>query len=123
MSQKKTDTQAIRTQTKRSEQREHSTPLFMTSSFVFDSASHAQALFAKEVEGNIYSRYSNPNTDELAIKIAQMEGADAGISTSSGMAAVYSSMAGLLEQGDHVLACRSLFGSTLQILNTIFAKW
>lgn len=123
MSEDKSKTKAIRTQTRRTEQREHSTPLFMTSSFIFDSAEHARAMFAQEVEGNIYSRYSNPNTDEFIAKICEMEGAESGISTSSGMAAVFSSLASLLDQGDHLLACRSLFGSSHQILNTIFPRW
>ncbi|MDZ7694704.1 MAG: aminotransferase class I/II-fold pyridoxal phosphate-dependent enzyme [Balneolaceae bacterium] len=122
-SKKKTGTKAIRTQTERSTQREHSTPLFMTSSFVFDSAEHARALFANEMEGNVYSRYSNPNTNEFITKMCEMEGAEAGITTASGMSAVFSSLAALLDQGDHVLACRSLFGSTHQILNTIFPRW
>lgn len=123
MSSKKSETEAIRTQTERTEQHEHSTPLFMTSSFVFDSAEHARALFAKEVEGNVYSRYSNPNTHEFEEKMCRLEGAEAGISTASGMSAIFSSLAGLLEQGDHVLACRSLFGSSHQILNGILPKW
>ena len=123
MSKQKPETRSIRTQTQRTDQREHSTPLFMTSSFVFDSAEHARAMFANEVEGNIYSRYSNPNTDEFIAKMCEMEGADSGISTASGMAAVFSSLAALLDRGDHVLACRSLFGSTHQILNTIFPRW
>lgn len=123
MSTQKPETQAIRNQTNRTEQREHSTPLFMTSSFVFDSAEHARALFADEQEGNVYSRYSNPNTDEFAAKMCELEGADAGVPTASGMSAVFSSLAGLLEQGDHVLACRSLFGSSHQILNGILPKW
>ncbi|MEL7833858.1 O-succinylhomoserine sulfhydrylase [Fodinibius sp. Rm-B-1B1-1] len=123
MTKKKPETKAIRTQTERSEQHEHSTPLFMTSSFVFDSAEHARALFAKEVEGNVYSRYSNPNTNEFEEKMCWLEGAEAGIATASGMSAIFSSLAGLLEQGDHVLACRSLFGSSHQILNGILPKW
>ncbi len=123
MPDKQAKTQVIRTQTRRSGQREHSTPLFMTSSFVFDSAEHARAMFASEVDGNIYSRYSNPNTDEFVAKMCLMEGAEAGISTASGMAAVFSSMAALLEQGDHVIACRSIFGSTHQILSSVFPKW
>ncbi|PAU93680.1 O-succinylhomoserine sulfhydrylase [Aliifodinibius salipaludis] len=123
MSNKKSETKAIRTQTKRTEEHEHSTPLFMTSSFVFDSAEHARALFAKEVEGNVYSRYSNPNTNEFEEKMCRLEGADAGIATASGMSAIFSSLAGLLEQGDHILACRSLFGSSHQILNNILPKW
>lgn len=123
MPEKKTDTKAIRTQTDRSQQREHSTPLFMTSSFVFDSAEHARALFANEIEGNVYSRYSNPNTDEFVTKLCELEGAESGVATASGMAAVFSSLAALLEQGDHILACRSLFGSSHQILGGILPKW
>lgn len=123
MNNKKPETKSIRTQTERSKQREHSTPLYMTSSFVFDSAEHARALFAKEVEGNVYSRYSNPNTNEFEEKMCRLENADAGIATASGMSAIFSSLAGLLEQGDHILACRSLFGSSHQILNGILPKW
>lgn len=123
MSDQRQETKAIRNQTKRTEQKEHSTPLFMTSSFVFDSAEHARALFAKEVEGNVYSRYSNPNTDEFVSKMCDLEDAEAGVATASGMSAIFSSLAALLEQGDHVLACRSLFGSSHQILNGILPKW
>lgn len=123
MSDQQPETESIRTQTERTEQREHSTPLFMTSSFVFDSAEHARALFAREVEGNVYSRYSNPNTNEFVEKMCRLEGAKAGVSTASGMSAIFSSLAALLEQGDHILACRSLFGSSHQILNEILPKW
>lgn len=123
MSDKQTETRAIRTQTDRTQQREHSTPLFLTSSFVFDSAEHARALFAKEVEGNVYSRYSNPNTDEFVTKLCEMEGAESGVATASGMAAVFSSLGALLDKGDHILACRSLFGSSHQILTGILPRW
>jgi O-succinylhomoserine sulfhydrylase len=117
------ETDAIRGQHKRSEFREHSVPLYMTSSFVFEDAEQARAMFADEIPGNIYSRYSNPNTNEFVEKVCAMEGADDGVATSSGMAAMYSSMAALLKSGDHVLACRSVFGSTHQILNIIFPKY
>lgn len=123
MSKQQPETEAIRTQTRHTDQREHSTPLFMTSSFVFDSADHARALFANEMEGNVYSRYSNPNVDEFVQKMCQLEEASAGVATASGMSAIFSSLAGLLEQGDHILACRSLFGSSHQILNGILPKW
>lgn len=116
-------TKSIRTQTPRSEQREHATPIYMTSSYVFDSAEQARALFANEEEGNVYSRYSNPTCDEFVQKITDLEGCEDGISTASGMAAVFVSMAGILEQGDHILVSRSLFGSTHQILTGIFPKW
>lgn len=117
------ETLAIRAQTPTSAEREHSVPLYLTSSFVFDSAEQARALFADEIPGNIYSRYSNPNTDELVRKLCLLEGAEDGIATASGMAAVYVSMASLLKSGDHVLAARSLFGSTHQILTKLFARW
>lgn len=116
-------TDAIREQHQRSEFREHSVPLYLTSSFVFDDAEQARAMFADEISGNIYSRYSNPNTNEFIAKLCLMEGTEDGVATSSGMAAMYCSMAALLKSGDHVLACRSVFGSTHQILNTIFPRF
>jgi O-succinylhomoserine sulfhydrylase len=117
------ETQAIRAQVPTSAEREHSVPLYLTSSFVFDSAEQARALFADEMAGNIYSRYSNPNTDELVGKLCLLEGAEDGIATGSGMAAVYVSMASLLKSGDHLVAARSLFGSTHQILTKLFPRW
>jgi O-succinylhomoserine sulfhydrylase len=117
------ETDAIRAQQERSGFREHSVPVYLTSSFVFDDAEQARAMFADEIPGNIYSRYSNPNTDEFINKLCLLEGTEDGIATSSGMAAMYASMAALLKSGDHVLACRSVFGSTHQILNTIFPKY
>lgn len=116
-------TEAIRSQHERTAFREHSVPLYLTSSFVFDNAEQARAMFADEITGNIYSRYSNPNTNEFVEKLCLMEGAEDGIATASGMAAMYVSMAALLKSGDHILACRSIFGSTHQILNTIFPKF
>ena len=117
------ETDAIRTQHERSSFREHSVPLYLTSSFVFDDAEQARAMFADEIAGNIYSRYSNPNTNEFVQKLCLMEGTEDGIATASGMAAMYASMAALLQSGDHVLACRSVFGSTHQILNMIFPRY
>ena len=117
------ETLAIRTQTARGAEREHSTPLFLTSSFVFDDAEQARALFAEEEQGNIYSRYSNPNTDEFVRKMALLEGADDGIAFSSGMAAVFGSMAAYLKSGDHVVASRALFGSTHQLFTKLFPRW
>lgn len=120
---KKFETDAIRTQTPTTGEREHSTPLYMTSSFTFESAEHARAMFAKEIEGNVYSRYSNPNTDEFITKICNLEGAEAGVATASGMAAIFGCLGGLLNQGDHLLASRSLFGSSHQILSRILPRW
>ncbi len=117
------DTIAIRTQTARTAEREHSTPLYLTSSFVFDDAEQARALFSDEITGNIYSRYSNPNTDEFVAKMAQLEGAEAGIAFASGMAAVFGSMAAYLRSGDHLVASRALFGSTHQLFTKLFPRW
>ncbi|WCL47702.1 trans-sulfuration enzyme family protein [Leptospira sp. GIMC2001] len=119
----KFETLAVRTQMSRSHHREHSTPLFMTSSFVFDDAEQARALFADEVPGNIYTRFSNPNTNELVDKICQMEKAEDGIATASGMSAIFTSFMALLRQGDHVIASRSVFGSTHQILTQILPRY
>mgnify|MGYP003575461582 CR=1 FL=1 len=119
----KEQSKLIRNQTTRSPNREHSVPLYLTSSFIFDDAEQGRAIFADEMEGNIYSRYSNPNTTEFINKICDMEGAEAGLAFSSGMAAVFASMAGLLKSGDHIIACRSVFGSTHQLLNQLFPRW
>ncbi len=123
MEERNFETDAIRAQTDRSGNNEHSVPIYLTSSFVFDDAEHARALFADEVQGSIYTRYSNPNSNEFIQKLCLLEGAEDGIATASGMAAMYVSMAALLKAGDHILACRSVFGSTHQILNTIFPKF
>jgi O-succinylhomoserine sulfhydrylase len=123
MSEQNFETGAIRNQHERSQFREHSVPLYLTSSFVFDDAEQARAMFADEIQGNIYSRYSNPNTNEFVEKLCQMEGTEDGIATASGMAAMYSSMTALLKAGDHVLSCRSVFGSTHQILNTLYPRF
>lgn len=117
------ETKAIRLQTERSQHREHSTPIFPTSSFVFEDAEQMRAMFADEIEGNIYSRFSNPNCTEFEQKIASLEGTEAAISTATGMSAIYSSMAGLLQAGDHILASRALFGSSTQILTSIFPNF
>jgi len=123
MKSKNVETQAIRTQSERSQFNEHSTPLHLTSSFVFDDAEQMRAMFSDEIDGNIYSRYSNPNTTELIEKICLMEGAEAGWATATGMAAVFTSLAALLNQGDHVLACRSIFGSSHAVLTKLLPKW
>src|SRR5277367_1641200 len=113
------ETDAIRAQYGRTASREHSVPLYLTSSFVFEDAEQARALFADEIPGNIYTRFSNPNSTEFIEKLCKLEGTEDGVATASGMAAMYISMASLLKSGDHVLASRSVFGSTHQILNVI----
>lgn len=117
------ETDPIRAQHERTSFREHAVPLYLTSSFVFDDAEQARALFADEIPGNIYTRFSNPNNTELIQKLCLMEGTEDGIATASGMAAMYCSMAALLRSGDHILASRSLFGSTHQILSQLFPRF
>ncbi len=121
--QRKFETNAVRTQVPRTPLREHSVPLYMTSSFVFDDAEQARALFADEVPGNIYTRFSNPNNTEFVEKMCLLEGTEDGIATASGMSAVFTSFAALLKSGDHLLVSRSVFGSTHQILTMILPKW
>ncbi|OAQ40252.1 O-succinylhomoserine sulfhydrylase [Pedobacter psychrophilus] len=119
----KEESKLIRIQANRTQNREHSVPLYLTSSFIFDDAEQGRAVFADEEEGIIYSRYSNPNTTEFIDKVCEMEGADAGLAFASGMAAVFASFAGLLKSGDHIVAFRSIFGSTHQLLTTLFPRW
>lgn len=117
------ETLAIRHQAERSQYREHTTPIYMTSSFVFDDAAHARGLFQDEIEGDIYSRFSNPNTTELIEKLCLLEGTEDGIATATGMAAMFISMVAYLKQGDHLIASRSVFGSTHQIITQILPRW
>ncbi|MDZ4746786.1 MAG: aminotransferase class I/II-fold pyridoxal phosphate-dependent enzyme [bacterium] len=117
------ETDAIRTQIEQTAQHEHSTPLYLTSSFLFDDAEHMRALFADEQDGLIYSRFTNPNTTELIDKMCLLEGAEAGVATATGMAAVFASIMGLLVSGDHIVASRALFGSTHTLLTTYLPRW
>ncbi|GAB5552242.1 MAG: O-succinylhomoserine sulfhydrylase [Saprospiraceae bacterium] len=117
------ETQAIRGQVERTQYREHSVPMYLTSSFVFPSAENMRDTFAGEEAGIIYSRYSNPNTNEFIHKVCQMEQAEDGFATASGMSAVFASMAAFLSAGDHVIASRAVFGSTHQVLTQVLAKW
>ena len=119
----KLETAVIRTQISSSNHREHASSIYMTSSYTFENAEHARALFAKEVDGQIYTRYGNPNTDEFIEKMCLLEGAEAGLALASGMSAVFTGIMGLLNSGDHVLACRSVFGSTHQILTQLLPRW
>lgn len=117
------ETLAIRTQAPVTAEREHSVPLYFTSSFRFDDAEHARALFAEEVSGNVYSRYANPNTDEFVRKLCLLEGGEDGIATASGMSAVFTALAARVSAGDHIVASRALFGSTHQILTRLLPRW
>ena len=117
------ETLAIRTQTERSQFDEHSTPLYLTSSFVFEDAEDMRASFAEEKSKNLYSRFSNPNVTEFTDKIVKMEGAEAGYAFATGMAAIYSTFATLLNAGDHIVSCQSVFGSTHTLFTKYFPKW
>ncbi len=119
----KDQSKIIREQADRSALREHSVPLYLTSSFIFDSAEQGRAIFAEEEEGMVYSRYANPNTTELINKVCIMEQAEAGLAFASGMAAVFASFAALIESGDHIVSSRAIFGSTHQLFTQLFPKW
>ncbi|MDO7576198.1 MAG: aminotransferase class I/II-fold pyridoxal phosphate-dependent enzyme [Flavobacteriaceae bacterium] len=120
---KKFETNAIRNQMERSQYLEHSTPLHLTSSFVFEDAEDMRASFAEEKERNIYSRFSNPNTSEFVQKVAQMEGAEEGVSFATGMGAVFATFAAFLNAGDHIVSARALFGSTHTLFTKYLPKW
>ncbi len=117
------ETKAIRTQSERSQHNEHATPIFATSSFVFDDAEHMRALFENEIEGNIYSRFTNPSVREFETKMALLEGGEDCIATATGMAAIFATFASLLSQGDHIIMSRAVFGSTFKINSDYLAKW
>ncbi|OWR13204.1 trans-sulfuration enzyme family protein [Chryseobacterium sp. VAUSW3] len=117
------ETNAIRIQAQRSHFDEHSTPLYLTSSFVFEDAEDMRASFAEEKSKNLYSRFSNPNVNEFTEKMVSLEGAEAGYAFGTGMAAIYSTFAALLSSGDHIVSCQSVFGSTHTLFTKYFPKW
>jgi O-succinylhomoserine sulfhydrylase len=118
------ETRAIRIQTPRTAQKEHATPLFLTSSFVYDKAEDMAAAFEDDnLDVNIYSRFSNPTVDEFIAKIASLEGAEDGVATGTGMAAVFSTFMTFLSAGDHILSASAVFGSTHSILTKYLPKW
>lgn len=119
----KFETQAIRTQIESTHAQEHSTPMYLTSSFTYTDAEEMRASFAGENDRHIYSRFSNPNYQELIDKLCQMEGAEAGYVFATGMAAIFSTFAALTKAGDHIISCRSIFGSTHTVFTKIFPKW
>lgn len=123
MSNYRNETLAIRIQNERSQEAEHSVPLYLTSSYVFDDAEQMRAAFSDEIEANIYSRYSNPNVDELLEKVALLEAGEAAWATATGMAAVFTTFAALLQNGDHIVSSKSVFGSTHQLFVNILPKW
>ena len=117
------ETNAIRIQSRRSHFDEHSTPLYLTSSFVFEDAEDMRASFAEEKQKNLYSRFSNPNVNEFTEKMVKLEVAEDGYSFATGMAAIFSTFGALLISGDHILSCRSVFGSTHTLFTKYFPKW
>lgn len=116
-------TQAIRTRADVTNEMEHSTPLFLTSSFTFDTAAEMQEAFADQSDDNIYSRFSNPTVQEFIDKMCLLEGAEAGVATATGMSAVFCSFMALLQQGDHILSCNAVFGSTHTLLTKFLPRF
>jgi len=123
VSKKQFETEAIRTQLERTKNLEHTSPLYLTSSFVFEDAEDMRASFTEEKERNIYSRFTNPNTTEFVDKVCKMEGAEAGYAFATGMSAIFSTFAALLESGDHIVSARSIFGSTHTMFTKYLPKW
>lgn len=117
------ETNAVRIQTEKTWQMEHSTPLFLTSSFTYDNAEEMRATFADETDNNIYTRFSNPNVDEFVQKVCALEGAEAGYATASGMSAVFASFMALMNAGDHLISASSIFGSTHTVITKFLPKW
>ncbi len=116
-------TKAIRTRIEQTNEMEHSSPLFLTSSFCYDDAEEMRATFADETDNNIYSRFSNPNVQEFVYRVCALEGAEACYATSSGMSAVFGSFMALMKQGDHLLSCSSIFGSTHTVISKYLPKY
>ena len=123
MKNKKFNTRAIRQGYHATEQQEHSAAVFLTSSFTFDSAEQAANRFANEEEGNIYTRFTNPNVQAFEDRLADLEEAESCIATASGMSAIFATLMGLLKAGDHIVASRDMFGTTIVLLNTIVNKF
>ncbi|MFW2422173.1 MAG: O-succinylhomoserine sulfhydrylase [Porticoccaceae bacterium] len=116
-------TLAVRAGQRRTAEREHSEALFLTSSYVFENAASAAAHFSNEVEGNVYSRYTNPTVRNFEERLAAMEGAQKAVATSSGMAAILAVVMGHLKQGDQIICSRDVFGSTHVLLEKTIAKF
>ncbi len=117
------ETLGVRAGIERSQFNEHSEALFLTSSFVFNSAAQAAARFKGEEPGNIYARFTNPTVTMFEQRLAALEGAERCVATASGMSAILATVMGLLSAGDHIVASRSIFGSTVQLFNNIMARF
>ena len=123
MKENKFETKAIREGYKTSQEQEHSAAIFLTSSFIFDSAEQAAQRFAKEEQGNVYSRFTNPTVEIFQDKLASLEGAESCLATASGMSAIFATIMALSKAGDHIVASRGMFGTTTVLLNTIVNKF
>jgi O-succinylhomoserine sulfhydrylase len=119
----KFDTKAIRAGSLTSEFGENSEAIFLTSSYVFDSSAQAAARFAGNEPGNIYSRFTNPTVTMFQDRLAALEGSEACVATSSGMSAILATIMGLCSAGDHIVASRSIFGTTVQLFSNILKRW
>lgn len=117
------ETRGIRVGHHRTEEGEHSEPIFATSSFVFSSAAEAASRFAGDSVGNIYSRFTNPTVRAFEERLAAMEGGEACVATASGMSAILTTCMGLLEHGDHIVSSRSIFGSTTMLFNKYLSRF
>jgi O-succinylhomoserine sulfhydrylase len=117
------ETLALHTGIHRSQFNEHSEALYLTSSFVFDSAAQAAARFSGAEPGNIYSRFTNPTVTAFEERLAALEGAETCVATASGMSAILACVMGLLSAGDHIVASRSLFGATVNLFNNILKRF
>ncbi|OOZ41976.1 O-succinylhomoserine sulfhydrylase [Solemya elarraichensis gill symbiont] len=113
---------AIRTGHQRTAESEHSEPIYPTSSFLFDTAAEAAARFSGDKPGNVYSRFTNPTVKTFEARLAAMEGGDSCVATASGMAAIFATCMGLLEQGDHIVSSRAIFGSTVMLFNKYLSR-
>src|SRR5687768_1156983 len=116
-------TKAIRTRTDRTDEMEHSSPMFLTSSFTFENAEDMRAAFADETDDNIYSRFSNPSVREFIERVCALEGADDGFATSSGMSAIFAGFMAILKQGDHLLSFNAVFGSTHTVITKFLPRY
>ena len=116
-------TEAIRIRANQTPDKEHSSPLFLTSSFCYDDAEDMRAVFADEKDAFMYSRFSNPTVKEFTDRLCALEGAEAGFATASGMSAIVASFLSFLKQGDHLLSCNAIFGSTHTIITKYLPKY
>ncbi len=117
------ETRIIRTRARASQHREQVTPIYMASGFTFDSAEQARAIHDGEQPGFVYTRWDNPNSAEMVARLCDLEGAETGLPMASGMAAIFTVLAGLLNSGDHIVASRSLYSATHQLLTTVLPRW